>query len=474
MENDFFDKPQSTQTPAPKEWYEPWQRPEPAQEPMQESVPEAAQEPVSEPAPEVGEEKKEKKTKKPLYVVLILALVVLSCLVTALVMNGVWKGRMEAQANSFGNRLDVLQAQVDALYHTGGAAGGAVVSQDGYLTPGQVYAANMKTVVAVTGSVTETGFYGYNEYQSFGSGFIISEDGYVVSNYHVVEGAQKLTVITYDEQEYEAQLIGYDATNDIALLKIEAQGLSCVSIGSSDALAVGDQVAAVGNPLGELTSTLTVGYVSAKDRIVTTDGSTINMLQTDAAINSGNSGGPLFNMKGEVVGITTAKYSGTSSSGATIEGIGFAIPIDDVYGMLVDLRDYGYVTGAYLGVMVRDVDEYGQAYGLPAGVYVEEVTEGYAAQAAGVLKGDIIVELGGYKVTCMTDLTRALRKFKAGESTSITVYRGGQEKYLTVVLDEKPREQAEQSQPEEPTFMMPGDEGFEEWYDDFIRRYNGG
>lgn len=459
MEMDFFDNSQNGHTPAPKEWYEDWQRPQP---------------PVEEPVP-APQEKKKKKNKKPLYVALILVLVAASCLITALVMNGVWKNRLDAQAKSYNNRLDVLQSQVDALYHTGGGAGGAGVSQEGYLTPGQVYAANMKAVVAVTGTVSEAGFYGYNEYQSFGSGFIISQDGYVVSNYHVVEGAEKLTVITYDEQEYEAQLIGSDATNDIALLKIEAQGLSCVTIGSSDALAVGDQVAAVGNPLGELTSTLTVGYVSAKDRIVTTDGSTINMLQTDAAINSGNSGGPLFNMKGEVVGITTAKYSGTSSSGATIEGIGFAIPIDDVYTMLEDLRDYGYITGAYLGVMVRDVDEYGRSYGLPAGVYVEEVTKGYAAEKAGMLQGDIIVELGGYKVTCMSDLSRALRKFHAGETTTVTVYRSGREVYLDVVLDEKPLEdQTAQPQTGEPDIMMPGDEGFEEWYDEFIRRHYGG
>ena len=176
-----------------------------------------------------------------------------------------------------------------------------------------------------------------------------------------------------------------------------------------------------------------------------------------------------------MVGITTAKYSGTSSSGATIEGIGFAIPIDDVYTMLEDLRDYGYITGAYLGVMVRDVDEYGRSYGLPAGVYVEEVTKGYAAEKAGMLEGDIIVELGGYKVTCMSDLSRALRKFHAGETTTVTVYRSGREVYLDVVLDEKPLEdQTAQPQTGEPDIMMPGDEGFEEWYDEFIRRHYGG
>jgi len=457
MENEVFTNPRNKANPMLHEWYEDWQCP---QEP---EVPVA-------PAPK---KKKDKRGKLWLYAVLSLVVIFAGCLITGLVMNGIWQDRLDAQAKSFQNRLDVLQSEVDTLYHTG--AGQITVSQDGYLTPGQVYANNMKSVVAVTSSVVESGFYGYNEYESFGSGFIISEDGYVVSNYHVVEGARSLTVITYDDQEYEAQLIGTDATNDIALLKIEAQDLPCVTIGSSDELVVGDQVAAVGNPLGELTSTLTVGYVSAKDRIITTDGTTINMIQTDAAINSGNSGGPLFNMKGEVVGITTAKYSGTSSSGASIEGIGFAIPIDDVFGMLEDLRNYGYVTGAYLGVMVKDVDEYGRGYGLPAGVFVEDVTAGFAAEKAGILKGDIIVELGGYKITCMAELSRALRKFKPGDTTTVTVYRNGQERYLNVVLDEKPQEEiVQQPQAQDPGMMMPGDEGFEDWYNEFFRYFFGG
>jgi serine protease Do len=225
----------------------------------------------------------------------------------------------------------------------------------------------------------------------------------------------------------------------VALLKVEATGLQAVTLGSSNALIVGDQVAAIGNPLGELTSTLTVGYISAKERDVNTEGFAINMLQTDAAINSGNSGGPLFNMKGEVIGITTAKYSGTSSSGASIEGVGFAIPIDDVIGMLSDLMNYGFITGAYLGVMVSDMDPTAaNYYGLPVGAYVQEATEGYAAFKAGVMEKDIIVELGGIKVSTVNDLTRALRSFKAGDETTIVVYRSGREMTLNITLDAKP------------------------------------
>lgn len=414
---------------------------------------------------------KSKTGKRIACAVLVLALVIASCTVTGLVLNGIWRKRSDAMAESFSQRLDVLQAQLKDA--TAPVVSG-VTAVDGSLTPGQVYAQNMKSVVAITGDVAQSGMYGYGTYTTFGSGFILTPDGYVVSNHHVIEGAQTLTVITHDDQEYEAQIIGYDATNDISLLKIDAQDLPCVTIGSSDALMVGDQVAAIGNPLGELTSTLTVGYVSAKDRIVTTDGTAINMLQTDAAINSGNSGGPLFNMQGEVVGITTAKYSGTSSSGATIEGIGFAIPIDDVYGMLEDLRVYGYITGAYLGVMVRDVDAYGQGYGLPAGVYVEEVTAGTAAEKAGIAQGDIITNLGGYDVTCMSDLSRALRKFRPGEQISITVYRRGHEEYLSIVLDEKPREEVSVQQEQESAVVVPDDDGVEDWYEEFIRRFYGG
>ena len=406
-----------------------------------------------------------------LCAVLVLALVAASCLVTAALVNRHWENEIDLLNQTMNNRISVLQEQINAA--SGGSTSGSAATRDeGMLSPAEVYARNVQSVVAVACYTQQTNAFGQvEEYESFGSGFIITENGYVVTNYHVVEGAAEATVITSDSQEYEAELIGYDATNDIALLKMEAEDLPCVTIGSSSELIVGDQVAAIGNPLGELTSTLTVGYVSAKDRVVTTDGSTINMLQTDAAINSGNSGGPLFNMYGEVVGITTAKYSGTSSSGASIEGIGFAIPMDDVTGMIEDLQEYGYITGAYLGIMCRDLSAYSIQDGLPAGVYVEEVTAGYAAEEAGLQKGDVITNLGGYDVTCMADLTRVLRKFKADDTTTITVYRSGQSVNLVITLDEKPRQESETAQ--EEVILDPGDEGFEEWYKDFIERHFG-
>ena len=301
------------------------------------------------------------------------------------------------------------------------------------LTPAQVYAQSVDSIVTVNATVRGTmGQQG----TSTGSGFVISENGYIVTNYHVVEGATGVSVTLHSSQQYRAEVVGYDDANDVAVLKVDAQDLPFLKVGSSDNLIVGDQVVAIGNPLGELTSTMTVGYVSAKDREIETEGTRINMIQTDAAINSGNSGGPLLNMKGEVVGITTAKYSGTSSSGATIEGISFAVPMDDVWKKITDLRDFGYITGAALGVMVHDVDQQTAIYyGLPMGAYVTEVNAGTAAEQAGVKARDIIVAIGDDAVTSLNELTRVLEKYSGGENTTITVWRSGREVTLDITLD---------------------------------------
>ena len=417
---------------------------------------------------------KKKKSGKAFVAILVaLALIIASSAATALVMNQVWEQKAELLRESFNEKISVIQGQVNQ--QPAGESNIPVLNSTG-LTPGQIYQQNVNAVVAVTCYTQQTGYYQSGTYESFGSGFIISEDGYVVSNYHVVEGATEIYINMHDGTQHKAELIGYEANDDVALLKIEGSGFPCVEIGSSDALAVGDQVVAIGNPLGELTSTLTVGYVSAKDRIVSTDGTTQNMFQTDAAINSGNSGGPLFNTYGQVVGITTAKYSGTSSSGATIEGIGFAIPMDDVMGILEDLRDFGYVTGAYLGVYVRDVSTDGVRDGLPAGAYVEETIPGYCAAKAGIQAGDIITNVGGHDVTSVSELTRVLRKFEEGQTTTVTVYRKGREVALSVILDPKPVEvtqpqeeqQQQQQQQQQPTIPMPGQDAFDDWYREFF------
>ena len=376
--------------------------------------------------------------KRVLAAVAALALLVGSCAVTATVVNNRWEKKTKVLEQSINQKLNDLQSQVDAAKR---ASGVTVVDSLGNMSAGSVYNQNVQSVVLIKCQVAGTSYFGQSTTgTSTGTGFIISEDGYLVTNYHVVEGATSINVITYNDTTYSAVLVGKDKTNDVAVLKVEASDLPHVTLGSSTELAVGDQVVAIGNALGNLTATLTVGYVSAKDRDVTTEGNTINMIQTDAAINSGNSGGPLFNMKGEVVGITTAKYSGSSSSGASIEGIGFAIPIDDVASMIDDLIHYGYVTGAYLGVMVSDMDkESADYYGMPLGAYVAEVTPGYAAERAGLKVKDIIVALGDHQVTSVSDLTRALRNFSAGDTTTVTVYRNGEKLQLKITLDEKPQ-----------------------------------
>ena len=391
-----------------------------------------------------------------LSILLVLILVAGSCVATAVIQNKMWQQKYDLLTAATNNKLDALQRKLDSLNVTGSAS--STIREPGdELTPAQIYSMNVNAVVSIRTNV------------SSGTGFVISADGYVVSNYHVVDGGSTLQVITVDEQVYDATLVGYDQTNDVSLLKIEAEGLPYVAIGSSDDLMVGDQVVAIGNALGELTATLTVGYVSGKDRIVNTDGTAINMLQTDASINSGNSGGPLFNVYGEVVGITTAKYTGQSTSGATIEGIGFAIPINDVFGMLEDIRDYGYVTGPYLGVSVRDVDaaviEY---YGFPSGAYVVDVLEGLSADRAGVQPKDIIVNIGGYDVTSVNTLSRVLRKFEAGDTTTITVFRSGAQVHLEITLDEKPQPQTETVPQETQPSEQPSQEGERPWWYDYL------
>ena len=410
---------------------------------------------------EIAEKKKPCKKKRGRWLMLLLT--VIGCTITAVVVTAVWQKKLNRMEAALDEKFAVLTQQSQ---ENSANTPTQQLPQQGPLTPGQVYAKNVDAVVAVAAAYEST----EGLAEGTGSGFIISSDGYVVTNYHVIEGAKQVTVLSHSGEEMVAKIVGSDKNNDVAVLKVERENLPCVTLGSSDALSVGDQVAAIGNPLGELTATMTVGYISAKDRIVNTDGTVYNMLQTDAAINSGNSGGPLFNMNGEVVGITTAKYSG-NSAGASIEGLGFALPMDDVKDIISDLREYGYVTGAYLGVYVRDVDSYGQSYGLPAGAYVDDVVKGFCAEKAGIRQGDIIVNLGGYDVDSVTTLTRVLRRFNAGETATVTVYRNGNKQYLSVTFDEKPQE-TQNTTPAETTPVP--DYGnndnynpFEDWFDFF-------
>ncbi len=306
------------------------------------------------------------------------------------------------------------------------------------LTPAQVYAANAGSTVGITTSVT-TNYFGFQTTSAAsGSGFIVTDDGYILTNYHVVEGSDSITVSLYNGDTYDASLIGYDESNDLAILKIEAEELAPVILGDSDNLNVGDSVVAIGNPLGELTFSLTSGSISAKDREVTISNSlTMNLLQTDCAINSGNSGGALFNLYGEVIGITNAKYSSSSSSDASIDNIGFAIPINDIRSIVESIIEKGYFSKPYLGVGAQDVSREYQIYGLPQGAAIQTITEGGPAEAAGLQVGDIITAFNDTEITSRTDLTTLIGRCKIGDIIYLTVYRQGETVEVTVTIGEQ-------------------------------------
>lgn len=306
------------------------------------------------------------------------------------------------------------------------------------MTAAEVYAKNVNSTVGIQTSITSTNLWGQQTTSAAsGSGFILTADGYIVTNYHVIQNANSVTVSTYGGTSYGAKIVGYDESNDLAVLKIEATGLSPVVLGSSEKLNVGDTVLAIGNPLGELTFSLTTGVVSALNREVTFSGGTVmDLLQTDCAINSGNSGGALFNLYGEVVGITNAKYSGSSSSGASIDNIAFAIPIDSVRAIVESIIEKGYYAKPVIGVSVTDVDENSRQLGIPAGAWVKGVTAGGAAEAAGIQANDVITAINGAEISGVSDLKRILAKASAGDELSLVIWRKNQSLTLTVVVRE--------------------------------------
>ena len=330
------------------------------------------------------------------------------------------------------------------------------------LTPEQLYAANLNSFVGITVSTTVNIFGQTTTSAASGSGFVLSQDGYIVTNFHVVEAAANdpsvaIEVNFASGDKFTAKLIGSAKDNDVAVLKIEAAGLTPVTLGDSDQLVVGEPVYAIGNPLGELTYSFTDGMVSALDRIISTgEGATLNMLQTNCAINPGNSGGPLFDQYGQVIGITTAKYT-QSQSGVSAEALGFAIPINDVKDILTDLMEHGYVTGKpYLGIQVGAVSSEAQSYGIPAGAAVQYIAENSCAQKAGMEVGDIIIKIDETAIDSPSALTAALStNYKAGQTATFTVLRKGEEKQLSITFDEKNEQTVANNQPQQPGQPQP-------------------
>ena len=342
-------------------------------------------------------------------------------------------------------RMDNLEYSLAELRtETAAVKAGQLVTEQGgesTMSPAEVYQQACQQVVGITTEVTYTNLFGMSSSSAVsGSGFIISENGYILTNFHVVEYAyaskQDAVAILHDGTRYPASIVGVEESSDIAVLKIDAANLSAATTGDSGKISVGEQVYAVGNPLGELEFSMSTGYVSALDRSIKTDESdeTISMFQIDAAVNSGNSGGPVYNSRGEVIGVVTAKYSDTG-----VEGIGFAIPINDAFSIASDLITKGYVTGkAYMGIRLdeRYNSMFSQYYGMPMGAYVYSVDAGSSAEKAGLQAGDIITKLGDSEITGYTDLRAAVKNFSAGDSAEISLYRAGESITLSIVFDE--------------------------------------
>lgn len=391
-------------------------------------------------------EPRQKKQRRGMPAAAIVAL----CLVCALVGGG-FGGVIAGSLNGDDAQPQTTLNQENTPTTTGSSvsnnSSGEMSARDIY------YNLALKQVVGINSDITTTNVWGMQVQGSVsGTGFVISEDGYILTNYHVIEDAYNtnspITVMFssesgYDTTEYTAEVIGFERNNDVAVIKIDATGLSAATLGSSSDLLVGDTVYAVGNPLGELTYSMTPGIVSATDRVITTEEGRMNMFQISAAVNEGNSGGPVYNAYGQVVGIVTAKPN-TSSSGTSTEGIGFAIPVDDAVRIADEVINGGHQVGsndnpAYLGITAQDVDTMAQQYyNMPMGAYVLSVTDGSAADNAGILVGDIITQVDGYDVQSRDDLAQELTFHSAGETCEVVVYRSGEYQTLTVTFDSVP------------------------------------
>ena len=396
--------------------------------------PQYSYQPQPDTAPEAPQKPKKNRTGAKVTAL------VLSC---ALVGGAMGFGGSALQNHLAAKNADTEEAQQASVVYEGSRETSVIniaqIDTSKEMTPAEVYAQNVNSTVGIRTSIT-TNYWGYQtQAAAAGSGFILSADGYILTNYHVVEDSNSITVSLYDGTEYDATLVGCDESNDIAVLKIDAEGLTPVVLGDSDNLNVGDQVVAIGNPLGELTFSLTTGVVSALNREVTLSSNvTMNLIQTDCAINSGNSGGALFNLYGEVIGITNAKYSSSSSSSeASIDNIGFAIPLNHVKNIVKSIIETGSITKPYIGVTVSNVSSEAQGYGLPTGAAVRSVEADSPAAKAGLEENDIITEVDGTAITSSTELVNYVGEKTPGDELTFKVYRQGEELELTVTIGEK-------------------------------------
>ena len=349
------------------------------------------------------------------------------------------------------------------------------------MTPSEVYASTVNSVVSINCSAVSTNIFGQQtESASSGSGFIYTADGYIVTNQHVVANASSINVTLYNGDTYPATLVGSDSDYDVAVLKIDAKDLPAVTLGSSTDVNVGDTVMAIGNPLGELTFSMSQGIVSCVNRAINVEGTPFNMIQVDASINPGNSGGPLMNLYGEVVGIVSAKYS--SYANTTVEGLGFAIPINDVQSIIKDIIENGSVGNkAYMAITAGTMTQQMAAqYKINAteGVFVYSVEDGGAGDKAGLKLGDVITKLNDTQITSMEDLSAAKKGFKAGDTVTLTVLRDGKEITTQLTFDAQPQttdDTADSSQSGDNSYNNGNNgysgNGYSDLYDYFFGRH---
>lgn len=370
---------------------------------------------------------KRKKVKKPVTRGALAAVIIIAIIASAAF--GFGGGYLANQISTSSNGgININKVSSGSTTNTG--------SSTASNTSAIVQKAADSVVEIATESVVTGSFARQYVQQGAGSGVIISEDGYIITNYHVIEGANNVTVTLRDgKTSYTAAVIGSDAEEDIALLKVDAKGLTPATFGDSSSLAVGDYVVAIGNPLGELGGTVTDGIISALAREVEIENNNMTLLQTNAQISPGNSGGGLFNANGELIGIVNAKDSATE-----VEGIGFAIPINNVLDIINDLKSYGYVTGKVsLGMQFTDINSNESAfyYGVnEKGCYVISVTKGSNAEKAGFRTGDLITKVNGTDITYSSDIDKALENAKVGDTVKFTVYRSGETLELNLTLEE--------------------------------------
>lgn len=364
-----------------------------------------------------------------------LGLIVLLCAVIAFA-AGI--GGAFAGLKLFGGSGDTVTVRYDSAQ--GGSQTSAVSYEDGGtgLTIAQAAAKASPSVVEISieATVTSQSFFGGEQtYQArgAGSGVIISADGYIITNNHVVKDADEITVTTYDGAEYKAEVIGTDESADIAVIKVDAEGLIPATVGDSSAVRIGDTALVIGNPLGTLGGSVSYGIISATVRELVIDNTYMELIQTDATINSGNSGGGMFDGNGNLIGIVNAKDSGTTSSGAVIEGLGYAIPINYAMQIAEDLIEHGEVVNrATIGVSVQTLTEGNAQY--PAGVYIMDLTTGGGAEAAGLQPYDRILTIDGYEINAYTDISHVLRQHAPGDTIEMVVVRAGEEMTVSVTL----------------------------------------